>query len=116
MTSPPTTATALIPFVPAGRDFELAIAFFGELGFAVQWRHEGLAGLRFGIVAIERGGERLDRPGADRIGTRFRAPDPGTEPVHVCCIHLDILLAVIPEFIPCRPFVPPARRSSGAVP
>ena len=52
MTSLPTTATALIPFVPGGRDFELSIAFFGELGFGVQWRHEGLAGLRFGGAAF----------------------------------------------------------------
>jgi hypothetical protein len=42
------TATALIPFVPAGADFELALAFFAELGFATAWRNGGLAGLRFG--------------------------------------------------------------------
>lgn len=41
-------ATALYPFVPSGPDFEGAITFFAELGFARQWQHEGLAGLRFG--------------------------------------------------------------------
>jgi predicted enzyme related to lactoylglutathione lyase len=41
-------ATTLYPFVPSGPDFEVAIAFFAELGFARQWQHEGLAGLRFG--------------------------------------------------------------------
>ena len=38
-------ATTLYPFVPSGPDFEVAIAFFAELGFAKQWQHEGLAGL-----------------------------------------------------------------------
>jgi predicted enzyme related to lactoylglutathione lyase len=41
-------ATTLYPFVPSGPDFEVAVAFFAELGFAKQWQHEGLAGLRFG--------------------------------------------------------------------
>ena len=41
-------ATALIPFVPAGADFALALAYFAELGFATAWKHDGLAGLRFG--------------------------------------------------------------------
>ena len=41
-------ATGLSPFVPSGSDFELALAFFAELGFEKQWRHDGLAGLRFG--------------------------------------------------------------------
>ena len=45
-------ATALIPFVPSGPDFELALAFFAELGFAAQWRNGGLAGLRFGAAAF----------------------------------------------------------------
>jgi hypothetical protein len=41
-------ATALYPFVPSGPDFSGALAFFAELGFATLWRHDGLAGLRFG--------------------------------------------------------------------
>jgi predicted enzyme related to lactoylglutathione lyase len=41
-------ATTLYPFVPSGPDFEVAIAFFAELGFAKEWQHEGYAGLRFG--------------------------------------------------------------------
>lgn len=41
-------ATALIPFVPSGADFELALAFFCELGFAIAWRNSDIAGLRFG--------------------------------------------------------------------
>jgi hypothetical protein len=45
-------ASALIPFVPSGPDFELALAFFAELGFAAQWRNGGLAGLRFGAAAF----------------------------------------------------------------
>jgi uncharacterized glyoxalase superfamily protein PhnB len=45
-------ASALIPFVPSGPDFEQALAFFAELGFAAQWRDGGLAGLRFGGAAF----------------------------------------------------------------
>jgi hypothetical protein len=45
-------ATALIPFVPSGPDFEQALAFFAELGFATSWRNGGLAGLRFGGAAF----------------------------------------------------------------
>jgi predicted enzyme related to lactoylglutathione lyase len=41
------TATGLYPFVPSGPDFDRALAFFAELGFASQWQHDGLAGLRF---------------------------------------------------------------------
>jgi uncharacterized glyoxalase superfamily protein PhnB len=40
-------ASALIPFVPSGPDFEAALAFFAELGFVTQWRNAGLAGLRY---------------------------------------------------------------------
>ena len=43
-----TKATALYPFVPSGPDFQLALAFLAELGFAKQWEHGGLAGLRWG--------------------------------------------------------------------
>jgi hypothetical protein len=43
-----TTATRLYPFVPSGENFELAIAFFAELGFVKQWGDSSLAGLRFG--------------------------------------------------------------------
>jgi hypothetical protein len=42
------SGTGLYPFVPSGRDFELALDFFAELGFEKQWQHDGLAGLRFG--------------------------------------------------------------------
>jgi hypothetical protein len=45
-----TQATALHPFVSAGTDFALAMAFFAELGFETLWRHEGLAGLRYGAA------------------------------------------------------------------
>lgn len=41
-------ATGLYPFVPSGEDFEAALAFFEALGFAVQWKQDGYAGLRFG--------------------------------------------------------------------
>ena len=43
-----THATTLYPFVPSGPDFERSLRFFGELGFEVKWRQEGLAGLRQG--------------------------------------------------------------------
>jgi predicted enzyme related to lactoylglutathione lyase len=43
-----TRATGLYPFVPSGADFELALAFFAELGFDKTWEHDGLAGLRWG--------------------------------------------------------------------
>jgi hypothetical protein len=43
-------ATGLHPFVPAGADFALALAFFAELGFETAWTHDGLAGLRYGAA------------------------------------------------------------------
>lgn len=45
-------ATALIPFVPSGGDFALALAFFAELGFETAWRTEGLAGLTCGAASF----------------------------------------------------------------
>jgi hypothetical protein len=41
-------ATALYPFIPSGPHFETAIAFFEAIGFDVEWRQPGVAGLRFG--------------------------------------------------------------------
>ncbi len=43
-----TQATTLYPFVPSGPNFERSLEFFAALGFQQVWRHEGLAGLRFG--------------------------------------------------------------------
>lgn len=47
-----TTALALLPFVPSGPDFERALDFFSDLGFELQWRNGGLAGLRQGGAAF----------------------------------------------------------------
>jgi hypothetical protein len=43
-----TTATTLYPFVPSGAHFARTIEFFAEIGFETVFRHDGLAGLRFG--------------------------------------------------------------------
>jgi uncharacterized glyoxalase superfamily protein PhnB len=43
-----TLATTLYPFVPSGPCFEASLKFFQALGFEVQWRQTGLAGLRCG--------------------------------------------------------------------
>lgn len=43
-----TRAHTLYPFVPSGADFETSLRFFGELGFETAWRHDDVAGLRFG--------------------------------------------------------------------
>jgi predicted enzyme related to lactoylglutathione lyase len=43
-----TRATTLYPFVPSGPRFEQAIEFFEALGFRMEWREGGYAGLRFG--------------------------------------------------------------------
>jgi catechol 2,3-dioxygenase-like lactoylglutathione lyase family enzyme len=43
-----TQATKLYPFVPSGPDFARSLEFFAALGFETVWRHDGLAGLRFG--------------------------------------------------------------------
>ena len=40
-------ATALIPFVPSGTDFNVALAFFADLGFETTFKNDDLAGLRF---------------------------------------------------------------------
>jgi catechol 2,3-dioxygenase-like lactoylglutathione lyase family enzyme len=45
-----TVATALYPFVPSGPDFDRSLAFFEALGFRIEWRSDGYAGLRFGGV------------------------------------------------------------------
>jgi predicted enzyme related to lactoylglutathione lyase len=42
------SATTLYPFVPSGPRFDEAILFFAEVGFETIWKHDGLAGLRFG--------------------------------------------------------------------
>jgi hypothetical protein len=41
-------ATALLPFVPAGKDFERSRALFRELGFGELWANGGYVGLRCG--------------------------------------------------------------------
>lgn len=46
------TATGLIPFVPAGSDFEKALAFFADIGFATTWRNGDIAHLRFGHASF----------------------------------------------------------------
>jgi uncharacterized glyoxalase superfamily protein PhnB len=45
-------ATGLIPFVPSGVHFDVALTFFAEIGFETAWRQGGLAGLRFGAAQI----------------------------------------------------------------
>src|SRR5262245_22550332 len=45
-----TRATALYPFVPSGPDFEGALSFFQDIGFAKAWREGDYAGLRFGAA------------------------------------------------------------------
>ena len=47
-----TTALALLPVDPSGPDFERTIAFFAELGFKLQWRNAGIAGLRRDAAAF----------------------------------------------------------------
>jgi hypothetical protein len=44
----PTRATRIYPFVPSGPQFARSIEFFLAIGFEVEWRAEGLAGLRSG--------------------------------------------------------------------
>ena len=46
----PANATGLYPFVPSGKDFALALAFFAELGFDTVRQQDGLAGLRYGAA------------------------------------------------------------------
>ncbi len=44
--------TALKPFIPSGKDFQLALRFFQDLGFEVKWRVSGLAELQLGAAAF----------------------------------------------------------------
>jgi len=46
------TVVGLIPFVPSGSDFDKALAFFAEFGFATEWRDGPIAGLKFGAARI----------------------------------------------------------------
>ena len=44
--------SALKPFVPSGKDFELAKRFFKDLGFSVKWEAPGYAELQHGSAAF----------------------------------------------------------------
>lgn len=44
--------TALRPFIPSGKDFELALQFFADLGFKTNWKVEGLAELQLGAAVF----------------------------------------------------------------
>jgi uncharacterized glyoxalase superfamily protein PhnB len=44
--------SALKPFVPSGKNFEVAKAFFKDLGFAVNWEAPGHAELQLGTAAF----------------------------------------------------------------
>lgn len=44
--------TTLRPFVPAGRDFDLAKRFFQDLGFETEWENGGYVGLKLGGVCF----------------------------------------------------------------
>lgn len=39
---------SLKPFIPSGPDFAAALAFFTDLGFAINWQNSGLAELQLG--------------------------------------------------------------------
>jgi len=43
---------ALKPFIPSGKDFATAKRFFVDLGFAITWEAEGVAGLELGGAAF----------------------------------------------------------------
>jgi uncharacterized glyoxalase superfamily protein PhnB len=43
---------SLKPFVPAGSDYELALAFYVALGFETEWRVAGLTKLQWGDAAF----------------------------------------------------------------
>jgi hypothetical protein len=43
-------ATALVPFVPSGSDFEAALAYLADLALKTAWRTAGSAGLKFGAA------------------------------------------------------------------
>lgn len=43
-----TQATALVPFLPSGPDFALALRFFETIGFARKWESGDCVGLGFG--------------------------------------------------------------------
>jgi hypothetical protein len=64
-------ATALHPFVPAGTDFALALAFFAELGFETAWKQDGLAGL------LRRSRQRTSAPGSPACGCGRRRSSRG---------------------------------------
>ncbi len=42
----------LKPFIPSGKDFELSLQFFHDLGFAMNWKAEGLAELQLGSAVF----------------------------------------------------------------
>jgi len=44
--------SALKPFIPSGKNFEAAKAFFKDLGFAVNWEAPGYAELQLGSAAF----------------------------------------------------------------
>jgi uncharacterized glyoxalase superfamily protein PhnB len=48
----PVNLSALKPFVPSGKDFELAKRFFTDLGVRVNWEAPGYAELQLGAAAF----------------------------------------------------------------
>lgn len=40
--------TSIEPFIPSGKDYDLARRFFSELGFVEQWENNGIAGFAAG--------------------------------------------------------------------
>jgi catechol 2,3-dioxygenase-like lactoylglutathione lyase family enzyme len=44
----PLRVSALVPFIPSGKDYESSRRFFSEVGFEEEWESDGYAGFRNG--------------------------------------------------------------------
>lgn len=74
MKAPPVQPTAILPFVPGGKDFDRSRLLFRDLGFEETWRDGGYAGFRWGGVQFIL--QDFDQPGfADNMMIRLDVPD-----------------------------------------
>ena len=66
--------TAIIPFVPGGKDFDRSRSLFRELGFEETWENDGYAGFRAGGAQFIL--QDLDHPGfASNMMIRIEVAD-----------------------------------------
>jgi len=87
-------ATAIVPFVPSGADYDAARKQFAELGFVELWEYDGMAGYRSGRAEFIL--QRFDDASfAQNLMITIRVPDLEAWWAEISAKRLD---AVFPGF------------------